>query len=195
VTSRRTSRHAHARDVKAQVNGRLTVPPVGKIDEAHGYKNLRTPSNIRRRDRRVDARLGPGHEDQLPGQTKRQAGRHLRHRHPIANSITEAYVMQHYLRPDLLESAGITDFDTWAATFGETIDQIEMAPEGGNSFRQKTRFARSPTSRKCSAAGTSPPTSKPPTTSSCPSRPGPRPADGQRAPETVISQPATASST
>src|SRR5208282_2313096 len=41
-----------------------------------------------------------------------------------------------------LESAGISDFDTWAATFGETIDQIEMAPEGGNSFRQKTRFAR-----------------------------------------------------
>src|SRR5712692_11946264 len=49
--------------------------------------------------------------------------------------------MQHYLRPDLLESAGITDFDTWAATFGHTVTQIEMAPEGGSSFRQKTRFA------------------------------------------------------
>jgi type II secretory pathway predicted ATPase ExeA len=35
VTSRRTSRHAHARDVKAQVKSRLTVRTVGKIDEAH----------------------------------------------------------------------------------------------------------------------------------------------------------------
>ena len=50
--------------------------------------------------------------------------------------------MQHYLRPDLLEAAGITDFDSWAATFGQTVTQIEMAPEGGNSFRQKTRFAK-----------------------------------------------------
>ena len=61
---------------------------------------------------------------------------------PIANSVTEAFVMQHYLRPDLLHAAGIEDFDTWAATFGQTVTQIEMAPEGGNSFRQKTRFAK-----------------------------------------------------
>src|SRR6185437_15282355 len=61
---------------------------------------------------------------------------------PIANSITEAYVMQHYLRPDLLHAAGIEDFDTWAATFAQTVTQIEMAPEGGASFRQKTRFAK-----------------------------------------------------
>ena len=35
MISRRTSRHAHARDVKAQVKSRLTVRTVGKIDEAH----------------------------------------------------------------------------------------------------------------------------------------------------------------
>jgi len=51
-------------------------------------------------------------------------------------------VMQHYLRPDLLSAVGIEDFDTWAATFGQTVTQIEMAPEGGSSFRQKTRFAK-----------------------------------------------------
>src|ERR1022692_4442568 len=59
---------------------------------------------------------------------------------PIANSVTEAYVMQRYLRPDLLESAGIGVFDSWAATFGRVVTQVELAPEGG-SFRLKSRFA------------------------------------------------------
>ena len=61
---------------------------------------------------------------------------------PIANSVTEAYVMQRYLRPDLLDAAGIEVFDTWAATFGQVISQVELAPEGGSSFRMKSRFAR-----------------------------------------------------
>ena len=61
---------------------------------------------------------------------------------PIANSVTEAYVMQRYLRPDLLEAAGITVFDSWAATFGQVVTQVELAPEGGDSFRVKSRFAR-----------------------------------------------------
>ena len=61
---------------------------------------------------------------------------------PIANSVTEAYVMQRYLRPDLLEAAGIEVFDTWAATFGQVVSQVELAPEGGSNFRMKSRFAR-----------------------------------------------------
>jgi N12 class adenine-specific DNA methylase len=61
---------------------------------------------------------------------------------PIANSVTEAYVMQRYLRPDLLEAAGISVFDSWAATFGQVVSQVEFAPEGGDSFRIKSRFAR-----------------------------------------------------
>src|SRR5262249_31201572 len=36
----------------------------------------------------------------------------------------------------------IEEFDTWAATFAQVVTQIEMAPEGGNSIRQKTRFAK-----------------------------------------------------
>jgi N12 class adenine-specific DNA methylase len=61
---------------------------------------------------------------------------------PIANSVTEAYVMQRYLRPDLLNAASISVFDTWAATFGQVVTQVELAPEGGDSFRVKSRFAR-----------------------------------------------------
>jgi hypothetical protein len=36
----------------------------------------------------------------------------------------------------------MTDFDTWVATFGETVTQLEMPPEGGNVPRRKSRFAR-----------------------------------------------------
>ena len=50
--------------------------------------------------------------------------------------------MQRYLRPDLLAAAGIEVFDTWAATFGQVVSQVELAPEGGSNFRMKSRFAR-----------------------------------------------------
>lgn len=33
-------------------------------------------------------------------------------------------------------------FDAWAATFGQTMTQTEMAPTGNNNFRLKTRFAK-----------------------------------------------------
>jgi N12 class adenine-specific DNA methylase len=61
---------------------------------------------------------------------------------PIANSVTEAHVMQRYLRPDLLADAGVEHFDAWAATFGQTVTEIEMAPTGGGNYRMATRFAR-----------------------------------------------------
>ncbi len=117
------------------------------VDEAHLYKNLATPSHIR--DAAIDG-------------SKRSADLHmklefLRERHgervgsgarvatmatatPLANSITEAYVMQRYLRPDLLAAAGVTSFDGWAATFGSVVTEMEMGPAGG--FRLKSRFAR-----------------------------------------------------
>ena len=61
---------------------------------------------------------------------------------PIANSVTEAHVTHRYLRPDLLRAAGVEQFDQWAATFGQTVTEIEMAPTGGSSYRLNTRFAR-----------------------------------------------------
>ena len=113
------------------------------IDEAHGYKNLATVSNI------------PGAA--IPG-SNRAEDLHMKLEHlrvtgnervatcatatPIANSITEAHVMCRYLRPDLLEDAGIKHFDAWAATFAECVTQMEMAVTGGGNYRLKTRFAR-----------------------------------------------------
>lgn len=39
---------------------------------------------------------------------------------PIANSLAEAWVMQQYLRPDVLEEAGVRSITDWAATFTTT---------------------------------------------------------------------------
>jgi hypothetical protein len=101
--------------------------------------------------------------------------------------------MQHYLRPDLLVAAGITDFDSWAATFAQTITQIEMAPEGGNSFRQKTRFAKFTNVPEMLRRWHVSADIK---TGEDLKLPVPaltrRPADGQRTPETVITQPSDA---
>jgi hypothetical protein len=60
---------------------------------------------------------------------------------PIANSIGEVYTMLRYLRPDLLEAAGIRGFDAWASTFGETVTFFEVAPDG-SGMRMQSRFAR-----------------------------------------------------
>ncbi|HUZ51015.1 MAG TPA: hypothetical protein VMU94_00585 [Streptosporangiaceae bacterium] len=113
------------------------------VDEAHGYKNLRTPSNIA--DAAIDGSLRASDLDMKLDYLRRRNGRRVATfatATPIANSVTEAYVMQRYLRPDLLEDAGISVFDTWAATFGQVVTQVELAPEGGDSFRVKSRFAR-----------------------------------------------------
>jgi len=113
------------------------------VDEAHGYKNLRTPSNIT--DAAIDGSMRATDLDMKIGYLRRRNGARVvtfATATPIANSVTEAYVMQRYLRPDLLDAAGIEVFDTWAATFGQVVTQVELAPEGGDSFRVKSRFAR-----------------------------------------------------
>src|SRR4029453_17119043 len=61
---------------------------------------------------------------------------------PIENSVTEMYVMQRYLRPDLLQAAGIKDFNTWAATFGQVVEEMELSVAGGDRFKLKCRFAK-----------------------------------------------------
>lgn len=111
------------------------------IDEAHDYKNLATPSNIRSASITGSQRAFDMH-------TKVE---YLRDTYgkactfatgtPISNSMTEAYVMQRYLRPDLLEQAGIRSFDQWAATFGTTETRLEVSATGVG-MSMKTRFAR-----------------------------------------------------
>jgi len=112
------------------------------VDEAHGYKNLMLTSNI----------PGVGVEGSQRASDLDMKMDYLRGKHghrvatfatatPIANSVSEAYTMARYLRPDVLDAAGITDFDSWAATFGEVTTALELAPDGSN-FRMQSRFAK-----------------------------------------------------
>jgi N12 class adenine-specific DNA methylase len=161
------------------------------VDEAHGYKNLRTPSNIA--DAAIDGSMRASDLDMKLGYLRRRNGRRVATfatATPIANSVTEAYVMQRYLRPDLLEAAGITVFDTWAATFGQAVTQVELAPEGGDSFRVKTRFARFRNVPEMLRMWHVFADVKTASQLSLPVPDlAPRPADGQRLPQTITAEP------
>ncbi len=115
------------------------------IDEAHYFKNLETPTKM---DRVAGIQTG-GSERAFDLYMKAQ---YLHERHPghgltfatgtpISNTMVELYTMQKYLDPDGLKKGGIDHFDAWAATFGEVIDTMEIAPDGAG-LRPRSRFAR-----------------------------------------------------
>ena len=60
---------------------------------------------------------------------------------PVSNSMTELYTIMRYLQYDTLQKLQLGHFDSWAATFGETVTAVELSPEG-TGYRAKTRFAR-----------------------------------------------------
>ncbi|WP_282827651.1 helicase-related protein [Gulosibacter sediminis] len=113
------------------------------VDEAHLYKNLSVATNLQG----VVSARGSSRATDLDMKLN-----WLRERHgervatfatatPLSNSVTEAWVMQHYLRPDLLERNGLDHFDAWAATFGQTVTQLELKASG-RGYQQRTRFAK-----------------------------------------------------
>ena len=53
---------------------------------------------------------------------------------PVSNSMTELYTVMRYLQYGTLQQKGLTHFDCWASTFGETTTSIELAPEGYNAI-------------------------------------------------------------
>ena len=60
---------------------------------------------------------------------------------PVSNSMTELYTLMRYLQYNTLQQKGLSHFDAWASTFGETVTAIELAPEG-TGYRARTRFAK-----------------------------------------------------
>lgn len=60
---------------------------------------------------------------------------------PISNTMAELYTMQKYLQYDRLNELGLLNFDSWASTFGETVTELELKPEG-TGFRMKERFSK-----------------------------------------------------
>jgi N12 class adenine-specific DNA methylase len=114
------------------------------LDEAHEFKNLRTISGI------PGAAILPGAAkatklhmvlEYLRERTATERVATLATGTPIANSITEAYVLMRQLAPEALRDAGIENFDLWAATFGEIVSELEPDPKG-DGYHFKARFAR-----------------------------------------------------
>jgi hypothetical protein len=112
------------------------------VDELHLFKNKPVTSSI-------DGIRGDGSQRALDLDAKLWTLRRS-HGHrvlcgatatPIANSVTEAWIMQTYTQPDVLAGADLSAFDAWAATFGQTVPAIELAPDGG-SYRVTSRLAR-----------------------------------------------------
>lgn len=60
---------------------------------------------------------------------------------PVSNSMTELYTVMRYLQYNTLQQKGLTHFDCWVSTFGESTTAIELAPEG-TGYRARTRFAK-----------------------------------------------------
>ena len=60
---------------------------------------------------------------------------------PVMNSMSEMYIMQKYLQPDLLEQLGLNTFDAWAKQFGEVVNGVEIKPSG-QGYRVKQSFSR-----------------------------------------------------
>ena len=115
------------------------------VDEAHFYKNLFLFTKMRNvaglaqteAQKSADLFMKCRYLDELTG----GRGIVFATGTPISNSMTEMYTMQRYLQYETLRKQGLTHFDAWASTFGETITSIELAPEG-TGYRAKTRFAR-----------------------------------------------------
>lgn len=112
------------------------------VDEAHLFKNTTLISS----DRAL-ARTGAQRSTDLQMKTDYLRGAYPTARivfataTPLSNSMSEAYTMWRYLRPDLLSVAGITHFDAWLAQFGRTRQEVEMSPDGA-SFRVKSRYSQ-----------------------------------------------------
>lgn len=115
------------------------------VDESHNYKNLflytkmRNVAGIAQTDaqKSSDMFMKCQYMDEITG----GKGITFATGTPVSNSMVELYTIMRYLQYDTLQKLGMGHFDSWAASFGETVTAIELSPEG-TGYRAKTRFAR-----------------------------------------------------
>jgi N12 class adenine-specific DNA methylase len=127
------------------------------IDEAHMYKNKGRLSNIEElscpnaaqraedlamklevlRARRYDEAIAAGLR---PHQVVERVATFATGT-PVANSLGELWVMQNYLRPDLLAAAGVADINDWGANFTAPVSGVEVNATG-TSLRTVTRVGK-----------------------------------------------------
>lgn len=119
------------------------------IDEAHRYKSLPVvtrDSGLKGVPRSASRRaLHLYMAAEATAEVNRRAGRRgrglvLATGTPITNTIPEAYTLQRYLQPEVLEARGIAHFDAWVRVFAEAETRVEMAVSG--EYRLTTRLCR-----------------------------------------------------
>ena len=126
------------------------------VDEAHHFKNLQRTSDLAelacagsRRATDLDFKLralrerktlsaernGTATSTYLPAVATFATGT------PVSNSMSEMWVMQHYLRPDLLEAASVATVTAWGQQF--TTSETTLKPKmTGDGFDQVTKIGR-----------------------------------------------------
>lgn len=117
------------------------------IDEAHLFKNLYRFTKMSRvaglplasSERAFDLYVKTRYIMQSHGGAQR--GIVFATATPVANTMAEMHTMMRYLQPNRLAELGLQQFDAWAATFGECVTAVEIAPDG-SGYRMNTRFAR-----------------------------------------------------
>ena len=127
------------------------------VDEAHMYKNKQRVCNIEElsyadasqrsedlalklrvlRQRRRDEARAAG----IPADSVVERVATFATGTPIANSLGELWVMQTYLRPDLLRAAGVEDLGDWGAAFTATVTTVEVNSTG-TRLRPVTRVGK-----------------------------------------------------
>ncbi|MFJ6099362.1 DEAD/DEAH box helicase family protein [Williamsia muralis] len=123
------------------------------IDEAHLYKNLARQSHVAElacagSDQASDLQMKLEHLRSVRRQEAIEAGiasdayvervATFATGTPVANNLAELWVMQTYLRPDLLIDAGVAGLDEWGATFTDTVERVELN-SSGSRLRSVTR--------------------------------------------------------
>lgn len=114
------------------------------IDEAHKYKALSIVTKMKnvaglstRRSQRAQNVLA---KIEYMYDTHNGRGVVFATGTSITNTLGEAFIMTRYIAPDLLEQAGIRNFDDWAANFAEAVTRMEYATDG-MTIRPKTALA------------------------------------------------------
>lgn len=113
------------------------------VDEAHAYKNLARPSSMADlacagSDRATDM-------DMKIGWLRERRGREdyptvtFATGTPIANNLAELWVLQHYLRPDILKEAGVEGINAWGANFTSQESDIDFT--AGGVMRERKRIS------------------------------------------------------
>lgn len=116
------------------------------IDEAHNFKNLfytTSMTNVAGLGNKDGSKRAFDLYTKVRYLQKLNGGRGIvfATATPVMNSMSEMYIMQKYLQPDVLNQLGLTTFDAWAKQFGEVVNGVEIKPSG-QGYRIKQSFSR-----------------------------------------------------